>query len=75
MPRHFSVIHTSVFACVKDERKVPRPVYNYKVEQKFKEWLAEHPDFKWVPKGRKEEIREMVMIQLLTKNPAHSNVN
>jgi len=55
------------FCLRKDERKVPRPVYNYKVEQKFKEWLAEHPDFKWVPKGRKEEIREMVMNQLLTK--------
>ena len=55
------------FCLRKDERKVPRPVFNYRLEQKYREWLNEHPDFKWVPKGRKEELRELVMNQLLAK--------
>ena len=64
-----SVLRTPyvTFAFRKDERKVPKPVLKHMYDQKCNEWLADHPEFQWVPKDRKAEMKDMAYQALLLK--------
>lgn len=55
------------FAFRKDERKVPNPVLKHTYELKCTEWLADHPEFQWVPKDRKAEMKDLAYQALLVK--------
>ena len=55
------------FSLRRDERKVPRTLFNLRLEREYQEWLAMHPDMKWVPKSRKAEIKDLVHHAILTK--------
>ncbi|RJO74288.1 MAG: exonuclease [Myxococcales bacterium] len=51
----------------RDTRKVPKAIFNARVEQACREWLKQNRQARRIPKDRRNEIRELVHRDLLTK--------
>jgi hypothetical protein len=62
------------FSWRRDERKVPASVLKMEVDRQCKRWMADNAGSRFVPKGRKSEIKEMVHHALLARTLAVPSV-
>jgi len=51
----------------RDQRKIPGAVLKSHTSRKEAAFLAEHPNLRRTPKGKREEIKELVQINLMAK--------
>lgn len=51
----------------RDQRKIPAAVLKSHTSRKEAAFLAEHPNLRRTPKGKREEIKELVQINLMAK--------
>ena len=69
-PSFFRRDHYAFFTMRKDERKVPAALLRNRLKAEFDRYIEDHPDHSWVPKRQKEEIRDRVQYELLSKTLA-----
>ncbi len=51
----------------RDQRKIPAAVLKSHTAREEGAFLAEHPNLRRTPKGKREEIKELVQIRLMAK--------
>lgn len=56
-----------LFSMRRDQRKIPAAVFKSHTNRKEAAFLAEHPNLRRTPKGKREEIKELVQINLMAK--------
>ncbi|MSN27022.1 MAG: exonuclease [Geobacter sp.] len=56
-----------VFSLRKDQRKIPAAVLKSHAAREEGAFLAQHPNLRRTPKNKREEIKELVQMRLLTK--------
>lgn len=66
-PNGFWYEHYMAFALRRDQRRIPPALFKARLARAESEYLADHPDLRWIPKPKKEEMRESVRFALLAK--------
>jgi hypothetical protein len=56
-----------IFTLRRDQRRLPAALFKQHYQQEEADFLAAHPGFRRVPKQRREELKEMLRLQLLAK--------
>ena len=56
-----------VLSMRRDTRKIPATLIRNKLDTEQEKFLAQHPQFKRVPKDKKEELKEIIIAKLLTQ--------
>jgi hypothetical protein len=56
-----------VFSLRRDQRKIPAAVLKSHANREESAFLAQHPNLRRTPKNKRQEIKELVQVRLLTK--------